>query len=164
MACLLQETRNHTHVPDVRVCLRAMRGEVLQGCRITFSKILDEKLKAQPHQSAFWQLACSLGAQCCDDLESSSSAVPKCSSDERKGDGPGLDNNADKGPGTGSLLDASERKEASSNSNATHVVSLSRLTDKARQAQKKGVALISPDWLLASEVKCVSLVDMMYKP
>lgn len=149
-------------VPDVRVCLRSMRQEVLQGCRITFSQIMNGMLKARPQLSAFWQLATSLGAQCCDHLDAPAAAG--CSSiDHISGHARGVASSCGgKTSGQNSGTDGEGQpptrrvdEAATERQTATHVVSLSRLTEKAQRAkERKGVALVSPDWLLASEIKC----------
>ena len=152
---------------DLRVYLQSMRREVLQGCRITFSQVMDGPLKAQPQHSAFWQLATSLGATCCHDLDGPAAAG--CSSAQPLAEGAaaeGGDVPASNSPSSGTGAKGGEAGHPSPRCggevaakgralHATHVVSLSRWTDKAKRAQERGgVALVSPDWLLASEIKC----------
>lgn len=157
-------------IADVRICLRGMRGEVLRGCYITFSQIMDGNLKAQVHRSAFWQLANSLGAICCENVNvrppvdtlaaSTSDAIARSNTSVLGQDsgqevavqglfpaGSGLMNQPSS---TGEEMEVQAPKPYT-----THVVSLSRLTDKAKRAQElKNVAMVSPDWLLASEIEC----------
>lgn len=152
----LQGGGSGAQVPDVRVCLHSMRQEVLQGCRITFSQIMDSNLKIQPHRNALWQLATSLGAACCDSVDAPTGnhkmGKPECNTNDA------TVHNSMNGAGQSHEKEGEEPSEAgeeeSSSLRATHVVSLSRLTDKAKRAQElEGVETVSPDWLLASEIK-----------
>ncbi|MCL7046246.1 hypothetical protein MKW94_027573 [Papaver nudicaule] len=48
---------------DVRQVLKTVRGEVLKGCKLVFSRVKNNK--------KLWEVAGELGATCCKELDSS---------------------------------------------------------------------------------------------
>lgn len=54
---------------DVRKVLKAVRKEVLKGCKIVFSRIFPTKFQAENHH--LWRMAEQLGAMCSTELDSS---------------------------------------------------------------------------------------------
>ncbi|TVU34573.1 hypothetical protein EJB05_16409 [Eragrostis curvula] len=53
---------------DVRQVIKAVRKEVLQGCKLVFSRVFPQKSRPQDH--FFWKMAERLGAVCCTDVDS----------------------------------------------------------------------------------------------
>jgi hypothetical protein len=164
----VQESRRDAKVADVRVCLHGMRQQVLRGCRITFSQIMDGALKAQPDRSSLWQLATSLGAVCCDSLDAPTTSHNGSDQIDASMNGAAPDNQRNaslrREMGVEEVKGSAGTEETgqSDSMHATHVVSLSKLTDKAKRAQVlEGVKLVSPDWLLSCELKCACLAAVM---
>ncbi|KAL8227635.1 hypothetical protein R6Q57_015219 [Mikania cordata] len=54
---------------DVRQVLMTVRGEILKGCKIVFSRLFPTKFKAENHQ--LWKMAEQLGATCVKEVDSS---------------------------------------------------------------------------------------------
>ncbi|MCL7035124.1 hypothetical protein MKW94_027881 [Papaver nudicaule] len=54
---------------DVRQLLKAVRGEVLNGCKLVFSHVWG--MEEKPENQKLWKLAEELGASCCKELDSS---------------------------------------------------------------------------------------------
>ncbi|XP_010928003.1 RNA polymerase II C-terminal domain phosphatase-like 4 isoform X2 [Elaeis guineensis] len=52
---------------DVRQVLKDIRREILQGCKIVFSRIFPSK--SEPEDQPIWKLAEQLGATCCTDVD-----------------------------------------------------------------------------------------------
>ncbi|GJM93939.1 hypothetical protein PR202_ga10537 [Eleusine coracana subsp. coracana] len=53
---------------DVRPVIKAVRKEVLQGCKLVFTRVFPQK--ARPQDQFIWKMAEQLGAVCCADVDS----------------------------------------------------------------------------------------------
>nr|GMD61688.1 RNA polymerase II C-terminal domain phosphatase-like 4 [Ipomoea batatas] len=64
-----QKRRDNMLDRDVREVLKGVRKEVLEGCKIVFSRVFPTKFKAENHQ--LWRMAEQLGATCSAEVDDS---------------------------------------------------------------------------------------------